>query len=116
MTEIAEDEGVEAGQDSTTLLYDYFKHLTSLCILSLGGVLALVPNARSLKPELIMGVLAVIGFAALLSFGGASEIVRARFLRRPIHKSVNSCRIIAPALLSIGIGMFVYLFARTLHS
>ncbi|MBO9622971.1 MAG: hypothetical protein J7500_09695 [Sphingomonas sp.] len=116
MSEIAEDEAVEAGADSTTLLYDYFKHLTSLCVLSLGGVLALVPNARDLKPGLIMGVLAVIGFAALLSFGGTSEIVRAGFLRSRMHKSVNSCRVAAPVLLSLGIGMFVYLFARTLQS
>ena len=116
MTEIAEDETTEAGADGATLLYDYFKHLTSLCILSLGGVLALIPNARGLKPGLIIAVLVVLGLAALLSFAGTSEIVRARFLNSPLQKTVNMCRVAAPALLSIGVGMFVYLFARTLQS
>lgn len=115
MTEIAEDEAVAAGAEGTALLYDYFKHLTSLCVLSLGGVLALIPNAKGLKPGLIFAVLAVLGLAALISFAGTSEIVRARFLKSPLQKTVNSCRVAAPVLLSIGVGMFVYLFARTLY-
>jgi len=50
----------------------------------------------------------------LLSFSGAGEIVRARFKRKPLNNNVNFCRIGAPVLLSIGVGMFVYLFTRTL--
>ena len=114
MTEI-EEERVEAG-DGETLLYDYFKHLTSLCIVSLGGVLALVPNAKGLPHGLIAGVLVVLSAAALLSFSGAAEIVRARFQRKPLGKSVNFYRVSAPVLLSVGVGMFVYLFTWTLKA
>jgi hypothetical protein len=114
MTEI-DDEQVEAG-DGVTLLYDYFKHLTSLCIVSLGGVLALVSNGKDLPPKAIIAVLLVLAAAGLTSFSGAGEIVRARFQRRPLHKSLNFCRIAAPALLSVGVGMFVYLFTRTLQA
>jgi hypothetical protein len=113
---IETDEAMEAGHDGETLLYDYFKHLTSLCIVSLGGVLALAPNAKGLPPRLIVAALVVVGVSALLSFTGAGEIARARFQRRPIHKSIDFCRIVAPVLLSIGVGMFVYLFTRTLDS
>ena len=114
MTEI-DEELVETAHDAETLLYDYFKHLTSLCIVSLGGVLALVPNSKDLSRAAIIAVLAVLGGAALLSFTGAGEIVRARYRRQPLGKGVNLCRIAAPVLLSVGVGMFIYLFSRTLH-
>lgn len=114
MTEVADDDPVEANADGVTLLYDFFKHLTSLCVLSLGGVLALIPNAKGAKPELIVTVLVVIGAAAVLSFSGASEIVRSRLLGKPAHRTLHFCRIAAPALLSVGLGMFVYLFMWTL--
>jgi hypothetical protein len=114
MTEI-DEELVSAG-DGEALLYDYFKHLTSLCIVSLGGVLALVPLSKKLSAPAILMVLVVLAAAALLSFSGAGEIVRARFLRKPVHKSINFCRIAAPVLLAIGVGMFVYLFTRTLQA
>jgi len=113
MTEI-EEELAKAG-DGEALLYDYFKHLTSLCIVSLGGVLALVPYGKSLSPGAIVLVLIVLASAGLLSFSGAGEIVRARFKRKPLNSNVNFCRIGAPVLLSIGVGMFVYLFTRTLQ-
>lgn len=113
MSEI-EEELVGAG-DGETLLYDYFKHLTSLCIVSLGGVLALVSSGKKLPPNAVIAVLLVLALAGLLSFSGAGEIVRARFQRRPVHKSLNLCRIAAPVLLSVAVGMFVYLFTRTLQ-
>jgi hypothetical protein len=113
MSDIDEETTLDSGGEA--LLYDYFKHLTSLCILSLGGVLALVPNAKGVKPVAIILVLVVLGLAGMLSFSGTSEIVRARFLGKPLQKSVNYCRIAAPVLLSIGVGMFVYLFTRTLQ-
>jgi len=114
MTEI-EEELVETAHDAETLLYDYFKHLTSLCIVSLGGVLALVPNAKDLSRGMIIAVLIVLGGAALISFTGAGEIVRARYRRKPLGKTVNLYRIAAPLLLSVGVGMFIYLFVRTLR-
>jgi len=113
MSEIEEDL-VEAA-DGETLLYDYFKHLTSLCIVSLGGVLALISSGKKLPSNSVVAVLIVLALAGLLSFSGAGEIVRARFQRRAVHKSLNFCRIAAPVLLSIGVGMFVYLFTWTLQ-
>ena len=115
MTEI-EEELVETARDAETLLYDYFKHLTSLCIVSLGGVLALVQNAKDLPRAAILAVLVVLGSAALLSFTGAGEIVRTRYRRQPLGKSIDFCRIAAPILLSVGVGMFIYLFFRTLQA
>ncbi|MBB3911785.1 hypothetical protein [Sphingomonas desiccabilis] len=108
-----EEESLDATpHDRELLLYDYFKHLTSLCVLSLGGVLALADKGT--KPVLLVAVLVVIGGAALLSFGGTSEIVRARFAQAKPSKYLNLYRIGTPTLLSIGLGMFLYIFIRTL--
>jgi len=116
---MTEDDGdplpADANDAGEAMLYDYFKHLTSLCIISLGGVIALVPSTKGASVKPIIAVLIVLGLAALTSFSGGSEIVRARFQRTPLHKSVDLCRVVAPVLLSIGVGMFVYLFVRTLQ-
>jgi hypothetical protein len=107
-----EDGPVRGGE---ALLYDYFKHLTSLCLISLGGVVALIDKAKGVSPVIQMGVLASIGLAALLSFSGASEIVRAGFHREPLSKYLNACRVSAPVLLSVGLGMFLWIFMKTLR-
>lgn len=107
-----EDGQVEVSQSGEALLYDYFKHLTSLCLVSLGGVLALAD--RAVRPGLLIGAIGVISLAALLSFGGAAEIVRARFERKPMSKHLGFYRNASPASLSVGLGMFLYLFGSTL--
>jgi hypothetical protein len=110
---IDEDEG--AGPDAgEALLYDFFKHLTSLCLFSLGGVLALTEKVHGSNTGLLVGALVIIGTAALLSFSGAGEIVGARYKRLPLRKHLNYYRVISPVLLSTGLGMFLYLFLQTL--
>ena len=109
---IEEDERPHA-HEGEALLYDYFKHLTSLCIFSLGGVLALADKATG-EGKMLVAVIAVIGGAALISFGGAGEIVEARFKRKPVSKHLNFYRVASPVLLSVGVGMFLYLFLKTM--
>lgn len=104
----------ELPHDARTLLYDYFKHLTSLCLLSLGGVLALADKVQGRGKTLLIGALIVIGLAALLSFTGAGELVGSRFKGKPLNKHVNYYLAMSPILLSMGLGVFVYLFIGTL--
>lgn len=110
-----DDRQIEVEQGGEALLYDYFKHLTSLCLVSLGGVLALTEKAKGVKPELQIAALVVIGLAGTLSFSGAAEIVRSRFRRVPAGKALNVYRVCSPTLLFIGVGMFLYLFTKTLR-
>jgi hypothetical protein len=111
-----EDAEIEPGppEDGVTLLYDYFKHLTSLCLFSLGGVLALAAQVKGRGITLLIAALLVIGFAALLSFSGAGEIVGARYKGKPLTGHINMYRTASPILLSMGLGVFVYLFMGTL--
>jgi hypothetical protein len=107
-----EDEERVAGAGEL-LLYDYFKHLTSLCLFTLGGVVAMVDRVDAKSRFGLMLVLIVIGLGALSSFGGAAEIVRSR-LKGDKPNYLSFYRVAAPILLSIGVGMFLYHFQKTL--
>ena len=103
--------------DGELLLYDFFKHLTTLALLALGGVLSLsqVVDRTDVKPWLLVAILVTISIGGIASFSGASEIVRARYTRTAPHKSLNLYRIAAPAFLALGVGMFLSMFIDSLN-
>ena len=114
-----EESVVAAGSshdDGELLLYDFFKHLTTLALLTLGGVLTVsqIVDRADVKPWLLTAVLVTVSLGGIASFSGASEIVRARYTRTPPHKSLNLYRIAAPALLALGVGMFLSMFMDSL--
>jgi hypothetical protein len=97
------------------VLYDHFKHLTTLALLMLGGMLTLSQTeaGRSLKLPGIIVVVAVVTIAGVLAFGGATEIARSHF-HGDAPKRLDFYRKTAPAVLSLGVGMFLYLFVKAL--
>ncbi len=111
-----EGSGGAVGEGAASILYDYYKYLTSLCIFSLGGVLALadrIPEAGRGR-ELVVGALVVISLAALLAFTGVGEFARSRSEGTAARQSVLRYSGKAPVLLSIGLGMFIYLFTKSI--
>jgi hypothetical protein len=101
-------------QSAGMLLYDYFKHLTSLSLFSRGGILALAEKARGTESYgMLISVMATVGVSAICSFSGASEIVTSRYRKHP-PRYVNFYRVAAPVLLSVGVGAFIYMFAKTM--
>jgi hypothetical protein len=97
------------------LLYDYFKHLTSLTLLTLGAVLAIAQAADSndVKPPVLIAVLVVISGGGICSFVGASEIVKKRYTGS-VSRSLEFYRKAAPTLLALGVGMFLGVYVDTL--
>jgi hypothetical protein len=98
------------------ILYDYFKHLTTLSLLVLGGILTLSQTAKgaAMKPTGMMMVVGVVVLAGITSFSGSGEIARAHYKGdRP--KWLDLYRIGAPMILSIGVGMFLFLFNKALR-
>ena len=108
------DENPPVGGDGETFLYDYLKYLTSLCLFSLAGVAALAGKVTGRSPVSLTIALVVIGLAALSSFYASAMIVEARFAGKPIKGNLNLYRHAAPLLLSVGLGMFLYLFVKSL--
>ena len=101
--------------DRELLLYDFFKHLTSLVLLTLGGVLAIAQGVdkTDVKPVMLIAVLAIISAAGICSFVGAGEIVKKRYTGLPSH-SLEFYRKAAPVLLAVGLGMFLGIYVDAL--
>ena len=108
--------GAPPGHDGELLLYDFFKHLTSLSILTLGGVVIVAEAAdpQDVKRWIIVAVLILVSAGGIIAFHGSSEIARARSTRTPVAASIQWSRKLAPALLAIGVGMFLSMFVDSL--
>jgi hypothetical protein len=100
-----EDDGVP-GQlhqgDGDLLLYDFFKHLTSLALLTLGGVLIVLKDVdpKDVKPIMVIIDIAVVSLSGILAFSGSSEIVKARYTGVAPGRSLEFLRRAAPGTLS----------------
>ena len=109
---------VPAGEhDGELLLYDFFKHLTGLVLLTLGGLLIVIKDfdPKDVKPFFVTAAIVLISASGVLAYGGSSEIVRARYTRTPTRRSLQIARIVAPALLSFGLGLFLAMFIDSLN-
>lgn len=97
------------------VLYDYFKHLTTLSLLILGGILTLSQTAQGgeMKLRTVLMVVAVVTLAGFLSFSASGEIARAHFHGEKPRR-VDLYRKAAPAILLLGVGMFLFLFGKAL--
>jgi hypothetical protein len=113
-----EDDGGPPRMDDhgLSLLYDWFKHLTSLSLLTIGGVLSLTQGAEGagIKKALLVIVLVFVGICGLLSFSCAGEVVRARADGTVLPRYVQHLRAVASMSLAIGVGAFTYIFLGTL--
>jgi len=103
--------------DDEALLYDWFKHLTTVSLLTLGGVLSLsqLAAAQDIKKPILIGVLIALAGAGVLAFSAADQIVRARASGSPLPKQVLILQKAASALLSIGLGAFLYIFVQAMN-
>ena len=110
------DDDLPPPRDNDALLYDWFKYLTTMSLLALGGVLSLsqVPDGEQIKMPVLMGVIVVIAMAGVLAFSGADQLVRARLANQPLPKQVHLLQRASPFVLAMGVGGFLYLFARAM--
>jgi hypothetical protein len=114
---IEDNETPKPGQrDGELLVYDFFKYLTSLVLLTLGGMLIVMKDfdPADVKPQMVIVAIIVISSAGVLAFSGAAEIVRARYAGTPPHRSLPFLRAAAPALLAMGLGLFLAMFVDSL--
>ena len=102
--------------DGDLLLYDFFKHLTSLALLTLGGVLIVIQDVdpKDVKPFMVIADIVIISLSGILAFSGSSEIARARYTGTPATRSLELSRRGAPILLTIGVGIFLAMFVDSL--
>jgi hypothetical protein len=110
-----EDEALEPGPDALAMLYDSFKHVTSLCLFSLAGGVALADKAAGRWAVMLIAALVMIGVAAAISLSGTGMIVDARLEGRKTIPNLRFHRTVPGILLAAGIGVLLYVFARSMR-
>jgi hypothetical protein len=101
--------------EAAAILYDWFKHLTSLSLLALGGVLSLSQGAGGeIKKSLLIFALILLATSVIASFSGAAEVVKARTTGTPIATYTNILLGTSGICLSLGLGVFIYIFVKVI--
>ena len=111
------DDGDPPGGDADSMLYDWFKHLTSLSLITLGGVLSLsqVAEAKDIKPATLGVVLLLVSIAGVMAFSAADQIVQSRIKGLPLPTQVKWMHRATPGVLGMGLGAFIYVFVRAIN-
>ena len=107
---------IERPPEADALLYDWFKHLTSLSILTLGGIITLtqLSGAAEIKKTVLGGVLAVVALSGVLAFSGAEQIVRSRLKGEPVSPKLQRLMRISSFVLALGIGGVLQMFMKAI--
>lgn len=94
------------------LLYDYFKHITTLALVALGGALGIADDR--IPRDALAAVVLSIGLGGGLALVGLLAVTRARAASEAMPGRVRLYRTLSGALFSFGVGMFLTLFVRAL--
>ena len=95
-----------------TLLYDYAKHLTTLSLLAIGGILTVTETAdrADVKAPVVAIVLGAIVVAGILSFSTANGLVAARTRGKEPPKGLPTLLKAATGFLGMGTGGFLMMW------
>lgn len=96
-------------------LFDYFKHMTTLCLLTLGGVLSIGSQTgitiEAIPMALVVGMLAVGGIGA---YSGMVEIVESEQRHEPRPKRIAFYKGLSSLGFGLGTGAFLSTFLLSL--
>ena len=117
-----EDEIVQPKPDAPpdgygeTLLYDFAKFLTTLSLLAIGGILTISQTAdrADVKPFNVIAAVVTISLATIISATVAYGIAQARAEGRTPSAKLSRYLVPVFALLGMGMGMFLYMWADSL--
>lgn len=102
----SDDDIVAASANAPALLlYDFFKHISTLSLIALGGALGIAPDKVG-REELAL-VLLSIGLAGGVAIMGLLAITRAQAAGKAMPAKVKLYRTLSGSLFSFGIGMFL---------
>lgn len=106
----------DPAQDKTILLYDYSKHLLSLALLGLGGIVSLTqsPQGQRIPGVVVAAMLAALAASGFCSLTCSANILRARRLDRAVDRSAWTIIQLAMMFLGISVGGFLVIWIRTL--
>ena len=97
--------------------YDYFKHLTGVSLISIGGVFALIGGPTQIERRKLLVILASIGIAGVISLYQSSALGSLESKPVPhekLAKQVRYSQLAAMLFLMVGLGAFVQSFTGAL--
>ena len=104
-------------QQADSYVYDFFKFQTQLSLLTLAAVFAVsqldgaLEQVGKIASLWVMGLLAAAG---VVSFMGASEVVRTKSAGLPTGRKVALFGKLAPAFYALGVGGFLMMYVDVL--
>ena len=103
-------------RDADDLVYDYFKHMTSLSLVALGGVLTIsqIPDAQP-KPVSLGVVVVLLAAGGMSGFAGMDEVVTARFDGKDASKRITLYRKLCAGMFGMGVGGFLAMFFNAVY-
>ncbi len=109
------DDNQERLHTQRELYYDFFKWLTTLSLIAIGGVFSLITQAQfSFRPFELLFIVGALGIAALTGLSGAKmQVDRSNPDPRLDVRSIHLIRLVMFAL-GLGAGGFVMIFANKL--
>lgn len=109
--ELAEADGAP---DKTVLLYDYSKHLLSLALLGIGGIVSLSqsPQGQKIPPQVVSVMLVCLALSGVCALTCTSTILRARQRDQAVGRSAWMASQGAMLFLGVGVGGFLSIWIK----
>lgn len=100
---------------ATLLLYDWFKNMTTLSLITLGGLLSILQAGETnVKPGLLEAIIILIAIGGIIGFDGQSRILKAELANKPLPNILRWFRRVAVWSYTLGVGMFLTLFVESI--
>ena len=110
--------GGRTAADGEGYLYDYFKFLTSLSLLTLAGIFAISQMQGALEQIGKVSLIAIMDTVAggcIASFLGAGQIVHAKITGVDSKRKIDVLMKVAPALYGLGLGGSLMMFLDVMY-
>ncbi len=97
------------------LLYDYFKHMTTLSLVTLGGILSISQTAGVVIPlTRLLPSLGFISLAGTLALVGMEAVIKAQFEGTGMKRAMRWSRLTVSGAFGLGIGAFLSIFTEVI--
>ena len=105
------DDPRDSARDNDSLLYDYSKHLLSLSLLGIGGIVSLTqsPQGQRIEHRLVAALICLFAAAGFCALTGTATILRAH--RRGVATPPGAWWSSQGAMMFLGMGVGGFLIA-----
>ena len=101
-------------RDSVMMLYDWFKHMTTLSLVTLGGMIGILQGGQAdVRPGLLGLMLVAVALAGIAGFDGMNRLLVAELQGQPVPRILHWSRRVATVTYGMGVGAFLSLMVES---